>query len=117
VVDCPARARGRPRRRRARPPARQRLPGGGGVAAWSTTRPPTAAARRAITTRRPAQTARPPVRQPLRRLADCTSSQTEANAPTSGSSATAASLRKPTGGPKARPAPTPTPPHDHDHHH
>jgi hypothetical protein len=39
-----------------------------------------AAARHTITTRRPAQTARPPVRQPPRRLADCTSTQTEARA-------------------------------------
>jgi hypothetical protein len=60
---------------------------------------------------------RPPVRQPPSRLADSITSQTEANAPTSASSATAASPRKPAGGPKARPAPTPTPPHDHDHHH
>jgi len=55
------------------------------------------------------QTARPPT---PRRLADCISSQTQAGAPTSGSPATAASLRKPVGGPKARSAPTPTPPHD-----
>jgi hypothetical protein len=62
----------------------------------------------------PAQTARPPT---PRSLADCISSQTEASAPMSGSSATAASLRKPISGPKARPALTPTPPHDHDHDH
>jgi hypothetical protein len=59
------------------------------------------------------QTASPPT---PRRLADSITSQTQPSGPTSGRSATAASLPKPTGGPKARPAPTPTRPHDHDHH-
>jgi len=70
----------------------------GGVAVRPRTRPPTAAARRTITTRRPAQTARPPARPPGR-LADCITSQPVASAPMSASSATAASPRKPTGGP------------------